>query len=71
MRPAAGGPFEFITYKEFDDLVTRTRVMLKEAGIGKGDKVRWVGGWVGGWVEESEAVRTRCYMLGLGGWVGG
>jgi hypothetical protein len=38
-RPPAGGPFEFMTFKEFDEQVNRTRVLLKEAGIGKGDKV--------------------------------
>ena len=37
---------------------------------------RWVGGWVGGWVgvekvEEEEAVRMRCWGLGMGGWMGG
>ena len=30
-----------------------------------------MGEWVGGWVEEIEAVRMRCWGLGLGGWVGG
>lgn len=38
-RPPTGGPFEFMTFKEFDEQVNRTRVLLKEAGIGKGDKV--------------------------------
>ena len=43
-----------------------------------------MGGWVGEWLnevlslydrkmEENEAVRTRCWMIGVwvGGWVGG
>jgi len=48
-RPPSGGPFEFMTFKEFDEQVNRTRVMLKEAGIGKGDKVgRGEGGREGG-----------------------
>ena len=38
-RPVEGGPFQFITFKEFDEQVNRTRVALIEAGIGKGDKV--------------------------------
>ena len=29
----------------------------------------WVGGWVG-WVEEEQAVRLRCWELGVGRWVG-
>ena len=30
-----------------------------------------VGGWVGDRkIEENEAVRMRCWVLGLGGWVG-
>jgi len=38
-----------MTFKEFDEQVNRTRVMLKEAGIGKGDKVgRGEGGREGG-----------------------
>ncbi|GAB5034907.1 amp-dependent synthetase and ligase [Nannochloropsis oceanica] len=38
-RPPAGGPFQFMTFKEFDEQVSRARVLLQEAGIGKGDKV--------------------------------
>jgi len=43
-RPPAGGPFQFMTFKEFDEQVSRARVLLQEAGIGKGDKVGRGGG---------------------------
>jgi hypothetical protein len=38
-RPKAGaGPFKWVTFKEFDTLVNQCRVVMKAAGVGKGDK---------------------------------
>ncbi|TFJ80303.1 hypothetical protein NSK_008446 [Nannochloropsis salina CCMP1776] len=37
-RPPNGGPFEFITFSDFDEQVNRARVLLHEAGVGRGDK---------------------------------
>ena len=57
-RPPAGGPFEFMTFKEFDEQVNRTRVLLNEAGIGKGDKVG-KGGREGGKEERRSGMELR------------
>jgi len=37
-RPPNGGPFEFITFSDFDEQVNRARVLLHGAGVVRGDK---------------------------------
>ena len=52
-----------------------TKIFERVDTIIESGKQQQVGEWVGGWVvekrEEDEAVRTRCWGFGVGGWVGG